>query len=143
MRLIGRHHRAPTLVVPFVLLLVALGMVSAGDSAEPQKLGRSTGDPAKGKKLFAVKCVACHKADGSGGVKVTTVATPDFRDSTRMADPKHDDDYLRDCITNGRPQSGMVSWKSQGVKPADIENLIAYVRTFSAGSSAKPVAGKK
>ena len=143
MHLLGRQSRARTLVVPFVLILAALGMVSVGDSAEPKKLGPSTGDAAKGKKIFAVKCVACHKADGSGGVKVTTVATPDFRDSTRMADPKHDDDYLRDCITNGRPQSGMVAWKTQGVKPADIENLIAYIRTFSAGSSAKSAAEKK
>ena len=90
------------------------------------------GNPALGKKIFSVKCVPCHKADGSGGVKLTGNPTPNWRDAKRMADPKHDDAYLRDCITNGKPKSGMPTWSKQGVKPADIENLIAYIRTFSA-----------
>jgi cytochrome c oxidase cbb3-type subunit 3 len=104
--------------------------------------GPSKGDPAAGKKIYKDKCVACHKPDGSGGVKVTGNATPDWRDAKRMADPQYDDDFLRDCITNGKPKSGMVAWSKQGVKPAQIENLIAYIRTFSAEK--KPEAeGKK
>lgn len=90
----------------------------------------SVGDAAAGKKAFAVKCVACHKTDGSGGVKLTGNPTPDFRDPKRMSDPKFNDDYLRDCITNGKPKSGMVAWSKQGVKPAEIENLIAYIHTL-------------
>ena len=95
----------------------------------------SRGNAVLGKKIFVVKCVACHRADGSGGIKVTVTPTPDWRDAKRMSDPRHGDDYLRDCITNGRPKSGMVAWSRQGVKPADIENLIAYIRTFSAPKS--------
>ena len=42
------------------------------------------------------------------------------------------DDYLRDCITNGKMKSGMVAWGKTGMlKPAQIEDLIAYIRTFS------------
>jgi len=78
-----------------------------------------------------VKCVPCHKADGSGGVKLTGNPTPDWRDAKRMADPKYNDAYLRDCITNGKMKSGMVAWSKQGVKPQDIENLIAYIHTFA------------
>jgi mono/diheme cytochrome c family protein len=89
------------------------------------------GNPADGKKIFSVKCVPCHKADGSGGVKLTGNPTPDWRDAKRMADPKHNDAYLRDCITNGKMKSGMVAWSKQGVKPQDIENLIAYIHTFA------------
>ena len=92
----------------------------------------SRGNAVLGKKTYTVKCVACHRADGSGGIKVTVTPTPDWRDAKRMADPKYGDDYLRDCIANGKPKSGMVAWSRQGVKPADIENLIAYIRTFSA-----------
>ena len=103
--------------------------------------GPSKGDPARGRKVFAAKkCEACHKADGRGGFKLTGNPTPDWRDSTRMADPKHNDDYLRDCITNGKTKSGMVAWSKQGVKPAEIEDLIAYIHTFSAK---KPAADKK
>ena len=108
---------------------------SAGaDSAhsKPAAAAPRIGDPVLGKKIFTVKCVACHKPNGSGGVKVTGNPTPDWRDAKRMSDPKHDDAYLRDCITNGKPKSGMPTWSKQGVKPADIENLIAYIRTFSA-----------
>lgn len=94
--------------------------------------GPSKGDPVAGKKMFKDKCIACHKVDGSGGVKLTGNPTPDWRDAKRMSDPAHNDDYLRDCITNGKMKSGMVAWSKQGVKPAQIENLIAYIRTFSA-----------
>lgn len=93
--------------------------------------GPSKGDAAAGKKIFATKCVACHKADGSGGVKLTGNPTPSWKDAKRMSDPKFSDDYLRDCITNGKVKSGMVAWGKTGqIKAPDIENLIAYIRTF-------------
>lgn len=103
------------------------------DSVAAKRVSR--GNAVLGKKIFVVKCVACHRADGSGGIKVTVTPTPDWRNAKRMSDPRYGDDYLRDCITNGRPKSGMVAWSRQGVKPADVENLIAYIRTFSAPRS--------
>jgi mono/diheme cytochrome c family protein len=109
---------------------------TAAKPAAPKAAERK-GNPALGKKIFSVKCVACHKADGSGGVKITGNPTPDWRDAKRMADPKHNDAYLRDCITNGRPKSGMPTWSKQGVKPGDIDNLIAYIRTFSEAKAKK------
>jgi len=109
--------------------LAAIGALMAFTAAA----GPSKGNPADGKKIFTVKCVACHKADGSGGVKLTGNPTPNWRDAKRMNDPAHNDDYLRDCITNGKIKSGMVAWgKSGQIKAPDIENLIAYIRTFSA-----------
>lgn len=131
-----RRPRRTNLVTRVVAALVfaSAGAGLAAFAADTQPV-RAPGDAAKGKKIFTSKCVACHKADGSGGVKVTTVATPDWRDAKRMADPKHDDAYLRDCITNGRPKSGMVPWSKQGMKAADVEHLIAYIRTFSAGKA--------
>ena len=86
-----------------------------------------------------MKCVACHKADGSGGVKLTGNATPNLRDPKVWADPKRKDDwYFRDCITNGKMASGMVAWGKTGqIKPADIENLIAYIKTFKPAGAAK------
>jgi mono/diheme cytochrome c family protein len=122
-------------------LAAFLALSTAGLSATPPPAGPTKGDAARGKKVYkSRKCEACHKADGSGGFKVTGNPTPDWRDSTRMADPKYDDDYLRDCITNGRPESGMVAWAKQGVKPSEIEDLIAYIRTFSVKQ--KPAAKK-
>jgi len=104
--------------------------------AEPHPAG----DAARGKKLYGTRCVACHKPDGSGGVKITGNPTPDFRDAEFMA--TQSDSVLRDCITNGRMKSGMVAWSKQGLKAPDIEHLIAYIRTFSAKDSAAKGGGK-
>jgi len=146
--------RTRSVVVALVLLGTLLGLAARGlgatgatadsgattdSGAAPDSVAAAPdsaraavkGNAAAGKKIFVVKCVACHKPNGRGGLKLTGNPTPDWRDAKRMADPKYDDAYLRDCITNGKIKSGMISWKSQ-LKPADIVNLIAYIRTFSA-----------
>jgi len=118
-----------SLAAALVVLAVAGGVATATSAPAPAK-----GDAAKGKAIFTVKCVACHKADGSGGVKLTGNPTPNWKDPKTWADPKRKagDAYLRDCITNGKLPSGMVAWGKTGqVKPADIENLIAYIHVLS------------
>ena len=73
-----------------------------------------------------MKCAVCHKPDGSGGVKLTGNPTPDWRNAKLMAAPAHSDSALRDCITNGKPKSGMVAWMKTGqLKPAQVADLIA------------------
>jgi len=123
----NRSSHASTLGTLLVIAAIVGGVAAFTASADPSK-----GDPAKGKAIFTTKCVACHKPDGSGGVKLTGNPTPNWRDAKRMADPKYNDDYLRDCITNGKTKSGMVAWGKTGqIKPNQIEDLIAYIRTFS------------
>ncbi len=113
------------------LLTIALALAGVG-MAFSAKAGPSKGNPALGKPIFMSKCIACHKADGSGGIKLTGNPTPSWRDAKRMSDPKYNDDYLRDCIINGKVKSGMVAWGKTGqIKPADIENLIAFIHTFA------------
>jgi len=93
--------------------------------------GPSKGNAAAAKAIYSSKCIVCHKADGSGGVKLTGNATPNWKDPKLWADPKHNDDFLRDCMVNGKIKSGMVAWGKTGqLKPADIENLIAYIHTL-------------
>jgi mono/diheme cytochrome c family protein len=99
--------------------------------------GPSKGNAAAAKPIFTSKCIVCHKADGAGGVKLTGNPTPNWKDAKVWADPKHNDDYLRDCITNGKTKSGMVAWGKTGqIKPDDIENLIAYIHTLKAAGKA-------
>ena len=98
-------------------------------AADPPK--SPPGDPAAGKKIFSVKCVLCHKADGSGGIKLTGNPTPNFRDPKRATDPKYTDAYFRDCMTNGKVKSGMQPITKIGVDLKEVPNLIAYIRTFS------------
>jgi mono/diheme cytochrome c family protein len=107
----------------------------------------ATATPPKGnaeaaKAIFTSKCIVCHKANGTGGVKLTGNPTPNWTDPKTWADPKRaKDDYFRDCITNGKTASGMVAWGKTGqIKPADIENLIAYIHTFKPAKGAAATA---
>lgn len=115
--------------------LLAVTLLGATTAAFPATTGPSKGDPAHGKSLFAVKCVACHKPDGTGGLKLTGNPTPNWKDPKTWRDParvKGGDDYLRDCITNGKLKSGMVAWGKTGqLKPAEIEDLIAYIHVLA------------
>jgi mono/diheme cytochrome c family protein len=133
---------------PFVisaLVLAAAGATAAFSATTPAATtppaaaavaaGPSKGDAKAGEGVFKAKaCATCHKADGSGGVKLTGNPTPNWKDPKVWNDPKRKDDaYFRDCITNGKPASGMVAWGKTGqIKPADIENLIAYIHTLGA-----------
>jgi cytochrome c oxidase cbb3-type subunit 3 len=112
------------------LVLASLATVPALLAATT---GPSKGNAALGKAIFTKNCVVCHKANGTGGVKLTGNPTPNWTDAKTWADPKRaTDDYFRDCITNGKVKSGMVAWgKSGQLKPADIENAIAYIHTFA------------
>ncbi|HKQ56451.1 MAG TPA: cytochrome c [Candidatus Eisenbacteria bacterium] len=100
--------------------------LTAPPAAAPGK-----GNPTLGKAVFTKNCVVCHKADGSGGMKLTGNPTPNWKLPKTWADPIRTDAYLKDCITNGKVKSGMVAWgKSGQLKPADIDNVIAYIKTF-------------
>ncbi len=112
--------------VTLVALLAAAIALSA-PAAAPK------GSADNGAKLFKAKaCATCHKADGTGGVKLTGNPTPNWKDAKLWADPKHDDAYLRDCLTNGKLKSGMQAWGKSGLlKPAEIEDLIAYIHQLA------------
>ena len=96
--------------------------------------GVTKGDATKGAAKYKVMCVACHKADGSGGFKSTGNPTPNWT-LKKTWDATRTDAYLRDCITNGKLKSGMVAWgKTNQLKPAEIDNMIAYIKTFKAAA---------
>src|ERR1044071_1201925 len=122
-----RCLRALSGALPVAAILAATLAVSA--TAGPAK-----GTAAAGKAIFMTKCIACHKKDGTGGFKVTGNPTPNWT-LRKTWDATRTDAYLRDCITNGKVKSGMAAWvKSGQVKPADAENLIAYIKTFKAAA---------
>lgn len=124
---------------PLAVTMTSIALLGAV-AAFAATTGPAKGNAAAGKAIFAVKCIVCHKADGSGGIKLTGNPTPNWKDPKVWGDPKRaTDDYFRDCITNGKAPSGMVAWGKTGqVKPPDIENLIAYIHTLGGPMKAAP-----
>jgi len=122
-----RYFRAVSVALTVAAVLAATLSVSA--TAGPAK-----GTAAAGKAIFMTKCIACHKKDGTGGFKVTGNPTPNWT-LKKTWDATRTDDYLRDCITNGKLKSGMVAWGKTGqVKPQQVEDLITFIKTFKAAA---------
>jgi len=132
-------HRDPLRAVSLALVVFAvsaavLGPAIAATTAPAATAKPAAGDAKAGQAMFKVKCVACHKVDGTGGFKVTGNPTPNWT-LKKTWDATRTDAYLRDCITNGKTKSGMVAWvKSGTLKAQDAENLIAYIKTFKAAA---------
>lgn len=89
-----------------------------------------TEDLSAGKKIFSEKCVACHKADGGGGIG-----------------PNLTDEYwiLGGGIKNvfntvsegGRDGKGMVPWKTE-LKPLEMAQVSSYILSLQGTTPAEP-----
>lgn len=126
-----RHSlRAVSAVLSALVLCTAFLAVRASVAAPAAPAAK--GDATKGAAKFKTLCVTCHKADGTGGYKAAGNPTPNWT-LKKTWDATRTDAYLRDCMTNGKIKSGMVAWGKMGtLKPADIEDMIAYIHTFKA-----------
>ncbi|UII77061.1 c-type cytochrome [Flagellimonas sp. HMM57] len=89
-------------------------------------------DLSAGEKIFTTNCVACHMADGGGGIG-----------------PNLTDEYwiLGGGIKNvfntisegGRDGKGMIAWK-QSLKPAEMAQVASYILTLGGTTPANPKA---
>jgi len=79
-------------------------------------------DIAAGKVIFDNNCVACHRADGGGGIG------PNLTDQYWIlgGDIK---DIFHTIMEGGRDGKGMVAWKAQ-IKPSDIQKVASYILTL-------------
>lgn len=88
------------------------------------------GDLNAGKAIFATNCVACHKADGGGGI------------GPNLTDPNW---ILGGGIKNvfntisegGRAGKGMIPWKTE-LKPIEMAQVASYVLTLEGTTPAEP-----
>ncbi|MDD7887484.1 cbb3-type cytochrome c oxidase N-terminal domain-containing protein [Flavivirga sp. 57AJ16] len=85
-----------------------------------------------GKKIFETTCVACHMADGGGGIG------PNLTDQNWIlgGDIKS---VFRTVSEGGRSGKGMIAWKQQ-LKPLEIAQVASYVLTFQGTTPANPKA---
>ena len=90
-----------------------------------------------GEKLFATSCAACHGAKGEGG-KGTGVTFSRPRDLPVIAPALNNPGFLasapdlmiKTVLMNGREGTPMLSLLKQGMTEKDIDDVVAYVRSF-------------
>ena len=105
-------------------------MAAAAD--DPNKPGTLKELVARGEKVYAANCVACHQATGQGtpAMKAPALAGNKFVDRRRRQAPI-------DTVLNGRPNTAMQAFKQQ-LSDTDIAAVITYARN-SWGNKASDV----
>jgi cytochrome c oxidase cbb3-type subunit 3 len=86
---------------------------------------------AAGKTLYVQSCVACHAADGGGGIG------PNLTDDYWLHGASMNDIYK--TIKIGYPEKGMQSWQSM-YSPVQMKNLASFVKSLHGSKPASPKA---
>lgn len=88
-------------------------------------------DLSNGKKIFGANCVACHMADGGGGIG------PNLTDKYWIlgGDIKS---VFRTISEGGRSGKGMISWKKEGLKPVEMAQVASYVLSLQGTTPTGP-----
>jgi cytochrome c oxidase cbb3-type subunit III len=86
---------------------------------------------AEGKQVYATNCVACHAADGGGGVG------PNLTDGYWIHGGNPED--IRATIATGIADKGMIGWLPI-LGPTKIDQLTAFVVSLQGSSPADPKA---
>lgn len=83
-----------------------------------------------GQAIFEANCVACHMADGGGGIG------PNLTDRHWILGGgiKH---VFKTVAEGGRNGKGMIAWK-QSLKPAEMAQVSSYVLSFQGTTPANP-----
>lgn len=81
---------------------------------------------ADGKEIYDKNCVACHAANGGGGVG------PNFTDNFSIHGNSINDVFK--TIKYGIPEKGMIPWESQ-LNPEQMQNVASYILTEFKGKN--------
>lgn len=83
-------------------------------------------DAAAGKTVYNTKCKTCHGADGAGNPGMAKMLKVDMKALGSADVQSKSDDDLKKIITGGAGKMKPVA----GVAGADLDNVVAYVRTL-------------
>ena len=78
-----------------------------------------------GEALYKTKCAACHGPDGKGETAIGKVNK--LRDFGSPDVQKQSDEELSGIVTAGK---GKMPAYGKSLKPEQIKDLVAYIRTF-------------
>jgi mono/diheme cytochrome c family protein len=100
-----------------VIAVTSIAVLSLLDSPARSQTG--------GETLYKTKCAVCHGPDGKG--ETTVGKANKLRDSGSADVQKQTDDELTGIIANGK---GKMPAYGKSLKPDQIKDLVAYIRTF-------------
>jgi len=89
-------------------------------------------DLSAGKSIFETNCVACHMADGGGGIG------PNLTDEYWILGGGIKN-VFRTLVEGGRDGKGMISWKAT-LKPLEMAQVGSYLLTFQGTTPTNPKA---
>lgn len=72
-------------------------------------------------EYYSLNCSACHGGNREGITGLGLPLRPDVL--------TEDDDFYRDTIANGRTGTVMPAWADTGLTDAEIDALVAFIRT--------------
>jgi cbb3-type cytochrome c oxidase subunit III len=83
-----------------------------------------------GETLYGTFCAACHGRHGEGMRYAGMPAFPAIGNADFLAVAS--DEFIAATVRHGRPGRRMPAWgdKDGGLRPADIDAVVAYVRSF-------------
>ena len=93
-----------------------------------------TSDLSAGKTIFGLNCVACHMADGGGGIG------PNLTDKNWILGGGIKN-VFKTVSNGGRDGKGMIAWK-QILKPSEIVQVSSYLLTLQGTTPANPKAAE-
>jgi len=107
---------------------------------------RIAGDAQHGEQLYAQHCAQCHCEQGQGG-QGTGVTFSRPRDLPIIAPALNNPGFLaaapdamiKATLIQGRKGTPMVSFREQGLSEQEINDLVAYVRSFEQQHDAPPL----
>jgi cytochrome c oxidase cbb3-type subunit 3 len=97
---------------------------------ESVELLTDASDLEAGKAIFTTNCVACHMADGGGGIG------PNLTDEYWILGGGIKN-VFKTLVEGGRDGKGMISWKST-LSPLEMAQVGSYVLTFQGTTPANP-----
>ena len=100
--------------------------------ANTVELLTEAGDLSAGKAIFTTNCVACHKADGGGGIG------PNLTDSNWILGGGIKN-VFNTISEGGRAGKGMVPWKTE-LSPLERAQVASYLLVFEGTTPAEPKA---
>ena len=90
------------------------------------QLAAAAGEAAAGKDVYAKKCGTCHGDKGEGKPAIAKMMKVEMRPLGSSDVQALSDENVTEIITKGKEKMKPV----QGLSPADVANVIAYVRTL-------------